>query len=279
MSKMQYNVFVSSDVPDAAVPHEVDVDTTRDAFEKTGTLSYYASSSTTINQVANHYAFSVDLTGLVVGDMISMTRDGSSQFTGMNGPLTGHITSIVWHLPTSSNVGSFCFRLDTEHAAISSDTVNVTIKRHSPRVPRSMVVHLPHPMAVTEVELWCYQLSNMETTEKLKVGQHKSKGEYNEHQYYILEIDELRNLTQRSNVPQANNAFAVLPTGALNNLSETPGATHNVLNMLHEVQSLGRAHTMNKLTVSLLTPQGSTPRLHKCHLWLKLTVEEGLNNC
>ena len=49
MSKMQYNVFVSSDVPDAAMPYEVDVDTTRDAFEKTGTLSYYASSSTTIS--------------------------------------------------------------------------------------------------------------------------------------------------------------------------------------------------------------------------------------
>ena len=79
---MQYNVFVSSDTPDAAVPQEVDVDVTRDAFEKTGTLSCYTSSSTTINQVANHYAFSVDLTGLVVGDMISMTLDGSNQFTG-----------------------------------------------------------------------------------------------------------------------------------------------------------------------------------------------------
>ena len=134
-------------------------------------------------------------------------------------------------------------------------------------------------MAVTDVELWCYQLSNMETTEKLKVGQHKSKGEYNEHPYYILHIDELNNLTQRSNVPQINHAFAVLPTTSLNNAKETPGESHSVFNMLHEVQHLGRAHTMNKLTVSLLTPRGATPRLHKCHLWLKLTVDEGLNDC
>ena len=105
-------------------------------------------------------------------------------------------------------------------------------------------------MAVTDVELWCYQLSNMETTEKLKVGQHKSKGEYTEHPYYILHIDELNNLTQRSNVPQANDAFAILPTGALNNISESPGASHNVFNQLHEVQHLGRAHTMKKLTTT-----------------------------
>jgi hypothetical protein len=172
----------------------------------------------------------------------------------------------------------FCFKLDTDHVAITPPQLQyVTIKLHSPRVPRELMLQLPHQMSVTKVELVSYLLSNMEITDKLKVGKQVSKEQYDEHPFYILEIDQLQNLTQRSNIPIANNAFAVLPTGSLGNVVETAGESHNVYNMVHDVQELGRAHTINKLNFRLMTPQGTTPRLHKCHFWIKLTVQEGLN--
>ena len=260
MTTITYNAFVSSEVPDAA-HHEVDTSVVRENFEKEGTLYYYGPTSTTINQVPSHYAFSEDLTGLMVGDMISFTRLYGSDFVSMNGSFTGHITSIVWHLPTSSSNGKFCFKLDTDHVPIgSSPSVDhIQIKLHSPRVPRELVLQLPHQMSVTKVELVAYQLGNMEITCKLKVGKQVSKEEYDEHPFYILEIDQLQNLTQRSNIPIANNAFAVLPTGSLGNVVETAGESHNVYNMVHDVQELGRAHTINKLNFRLLTPQGTTP--------------------
>ena len=62
MSTITYNAFVSSEVPDAS-HYEVDTSVVRENFEKTGTLYYYASTSTTVNEVPSHYAFSVDLTG------------------------------------------------------------------------------------------------------------------------------------------------------------------------------------------------------------------------
>ena len=281
MTTITYNAFVSSEVPDAA-HHEVDTSVVRDNFEKSGTLFYYGPTSTTINQVPSHYAFDQDLTGLMVGDMISFTRKtqagAPANLPGMTDSHTGHITSIVWHLPASSPRGVFCFKLDTDHVAITPPQLQyVTIKLHSPRVPRELMLQLPHQMSVTKVELVSYLLSNMEITDKLKVGKHKSKDKYDEHPFYILEIDQLQNLTQRSNIPIANNAFAVLPTGSLGNVVETAGESHNVYNMVHDVQELGRAHTINKLTFRLMTPQGTTPRLHKCHFWIKLTVQEGLN--
>ena len=281
MTTITYNAFVSSEVPDAA-HHEVDTSVVRDNFEKSGTLFYYGPTSTTINQVPSHYAFDQNLTGLMVGNMVSFTRKTQAgtpaNFPSMNGLFSGHITSIVWHLPTGSPRGVFCFKLDTDHVAIATPQLQyVTIKLHSPRVPKELMLHLPHPMSVIKAELVSYQLGNMEITEKLKVGKQVSKKQYDEHPFYILEIDQLQNLTQRSNIPAANNAFAVLPTGSLNNVYETAGESHNVYNMLHEVQELGRAHTINKLMIRLLTPQGTTPRLHKCHLWIKLTVQEGLN--